>query len=196
MSFEAEHKKLEDVIAWIDASTKGLAIEASDRQMLASGCYDAALEYQAAICVLAAHSLHGSSLALLRVLYEAVVRGLWLGACATDADLERFKRGKLEKKITVLIQEVEAKIGSGVISQFHGTAWKALNGFTHTGMYQVSRRHSPGQLGANYDAVEVNNAMSVAGALGLIAAGQLIALAHRPDLIPPYMERLSAYAAR
>lgn len=196
MSFEAEHQKLKDVIAWIDTSTKGLAIEASERQMLASGCYDAALEYQAAVCVLAGHSLHGSSFALLRVLYEAVVRGLWLGECATDADLERFKRGKLEKKIGLLIQEVETKIGSAVISQFHGTAWKALNGFTHTGMFQVSRRHSPGRLGANYDAVEVNKVMSVAGALGLIAAGQLIGLANRTDLIPQYMERLSAYAKR
>lgn len=195
MTVEVEQNKLVGVVSWIDETTKGLGIEANDRSLLASGCYDAAIEYQAAIAMLSVQGLYGASFALLRVLYEAVVRGLWLSECATLADLERFKRGKLEKTLGAIISEVEAAIGSGVISQFHATAWKALNGFTHTGMHQVSRRHSPGRLGANYDVDEVSRAIGVAGALGLIAAGQLISLADRPDLTSPYLERLAAYTA-
>jgi hypothetical protein len=194
MAVDNEHMRLVDVIAWIDETTTGLELKTNDRTMLASGCYDAALEYQAAIATLSASKLYGALFALLRVLYEAVIRGLWLSECATAADLGRFKRGILKKEIAVIVSEVEAKVGSGVISQFHGTAWKALNGFTHTGMHQVSRRHRIGQLGANYDAKEVCNALGVSGALGLIAAGQLISLADRNDLTTPFLERLVAYA--
>lgn len=194
MAVEKEHSRLVEVIAWIDETTTGLKLKTSDRTMLASGCYDAAIEYQAAIAILSASELYGALFALLRVLYEAVIRGLWLSECATEADLERFKRGILKKDISVILIEVEAKIGSEVISQFHRTAWKSLNGFTHTGMHQVSRRHRIGQLGSNYDAKEVCNALGVSGALGLIAAGQLISLADRNDLTEPYLERLAVYA--
>ena len=109
-------------------------------------CLDVSLEHQAAIALLHASELYGSSLALLRSETEALVRGLWLQHSATEEDLERFKRGKVKQDFQELIDGFEQKTGDGpgVLSGLKERAWKAMNGFTHTGYIQVSRRHSPG----------------------------------------------------
>ncbi|MGC4395161.1 DUF6988 family protein [Hydrogenophaga sp. T2] len=164
--------------------------------MLTIGCLDVAIEHQAAIALLTGASLHGSAFALLRSVAEAFVRGVWLQACATEEQLADFKLGKFHKHFADLINEYEAEIGtpSGVMSQFKASAWKALNGFTHTGFHQVSRRHSPGRLGGNYSEEEISDALGVAGALGLIAAGHLMAMSVQQGSMQPYFDKLDEYA--
>ena len=196
MQAASDHEELVQVIAWIDQYTSGLSFPTDDRTMLALGCFDVAIEHQAAIALLAGASFHGSAFALLRVLAESLIRGLWLLSCATEGELEKFKRGKLDKTFATLINEFETKIGTpaGVLTNFKETAWDALNGFTHTGFHQVSRRHSPGRVEGNYPEQEVTKALGVAGALGLIAAGQLIGMSGQKQLIPLFYERMKKYA--
>lgn len=190
-----EHEALVKLITWIDQNTSGLSYPTDDRTMLALGCFDVAIEHQAGIALLANSRLYGSAFSLLRVLAESLVRGLWLHSCATDAELEKFKRGKLEKTFAKLIEEFEAKIGtpSGVLSNFKATAWDALNGFIHTGFHQVSRRHSPGRVEGSYPNHEITKALRLAGALGLIAAGQLIVMSGKEETLPLYYEQMSKY---
>ena len=185
MQSPVEHERLVQLIKWIDENTAGLAFPTDDRTMLAIGCLDVAIEHQAAIALLTSSSIHGSAFALLRVLAESLVRGLWLHACATDAELAKFKRGKLDKHFQTLISEYELTIGtpSGVLSNFKKTAWHSLNGFTHTGFHQVSRRHTLGRVEGTYPDVEVAKALNVAGALGMIAAGQLLAMSDQAHLL-------------
>jgi hypothetical protein len=196
MEHSREHAALVDVISWIDEHTSGVTLPADERSLLAAGCFDVAIEHQAAIAVLSSSELYGSMLALLRVLSESLVRGLWLLHCATDAELQKFKKGRIDKTFGDLVTDFEATIGtpSGVLSGFKATAWKAMNGFTHTGFIQVTRRHSVGRVGANYFEDEIAKALGVAGALGLIAAGQVIGMSDRADLIPQFTERMSSYA--
>lgn len=193
---QSRHDELIQLVEWIDQNTVGLSFSTDDRTLLAVGCFDIAIEYQAAIALLSEASLYGAAFALLRVLAESLVRGLWLYGCATDAELDKFKRGKLDKSFVKLIEEYEVKIEtpSGVLSKFKASAWDALNGFTHTGFHQVSRRHSSGQVQGNYPDQEVAQALDIAGALGLIAAGQLIAMSGQEQLLPLYIERMSKYA--
>jgi hypothetical protein len=197
MTAAYEHKKLLDLIHWIDTNTAGISLPGDERSLIASGCFDVALEHQAAIALLHSSGLPAPMFALLRVLTESLVRGLWLYRCATDSDIERFKKGTFDKKFGELVSSVESAIGTpnGVLSNFKESAWKALNGFTHTGMIQVSRRHTPGRIEANYPEDEIKKALGVAGALGLIAAGVLIEISGREDLLPKYYERMSSYAA-
>jgi hypothetical protein len=196
MEDSREHTALVDLISWIDEHTSGVTLPADERSMLAAGCFDVAIEHQAAIAVLNSSALYGSMLALLRVLSESLVRGLWLLHCATDTELHKFKQGRVDKSFDDLVTDFEAKIGtpSGVLSGFKATAWKAMNGFTHTGFIQVTRRHSLGRVGANYSKDDIAKALGVAGALGLIAAGQVIGMSDRADLIPKFTERMSSYA--
>lgn len=196
MQAKVEHAALVDLIRWIDDHTAGLTLPSDERSLLAVGCFDVALEYQAAITLLHSSELYGSMLAMLRVLSEALVRGLWLHECASDAELAKFKKGRLKKTFDDLIRQYEDKMGtpSGVLFKFKDSAWKQLNDFTHTGFQQVSRRHKPGRVEANYTDQDLISVLEAAGALGLIAAQQLIVIAGRDDLIPKFMDRMSAYA--
>ena len=196
MQSASEHAKLVELVRWIDDRTAGLTLPADERSQLSVGCFDVALEHQGAIAVLHSAELYGSMLAMLRVLSEALVRGLWLHECAADAELAKFKKGRLEKSLDTLVKDYEEKIGTpgGVLSGFKISAWKQMNDFTHTGFIQVSRRHKPGRVEANYPDEDLSKALGVAGALGLIAAGQLIAIARRQDLLPEFMEKMSSYA--
>jgi hypothetical protein len=196
MQPSSEHERLVQLVDWIDENTAGLAFPADDRTMLSIGCFDVAIEHQAAITLLTSAAIYGSAFALLRVLTESVVRGLWLHACATDAELAKFKRGKLDKPFATLIEEYELKIGtpSGVLSNFKATAWDAFNGFTHTGFHQVSRRHSPGRIEGSYPDQEIVKALGVAGALGLIAAGQLLAMSGTEHWLDGYNNKMTEYA--
>ena len=105
--------------------------------------------------------------ALLRVLTESLVCGLWLLHCATDAELSQFKKEGIDKNFGALINEVEVSIGviTPILSNLKTTAWKAMNGFTHTGFIQVSRRHGEEVVGSNYPDDELKRAQSLAGAL-------------------------------
>jgi len=130
-------------------------------------------------------------------LSESVVRGLWLSSCATEDELAKFKSGKIDKKFYQFVNEYESNIGTpnGVLSGYKLSAWAQLNDFAHTGFLQVSRRHKPGRVEANYSDQDLTNALGAAAALGLIAAGQLIALAKRDDLLPAFTEKVSEFAA-
>jgi hypothetical protein len=195
MDAAKEHAALLEVIVWIDKHTSGVSLPADERSMIASGCFDVALEHQAAIASLYASGLYGSMLAMLRILSESLVRGLWLLHCATEPELAKYKKGNLKKEFGELVREFETHIDTpqGVLSGFKQSGWKAMNGFTHTGFVQVSHRHKPGRIEANYDEPDLCKALGVAGALGLVAAGQIITMPGREELVPLYMAKMTDY---
>jgi hypothetical protein len=191
-----EHAELLELIRWIDENTAGLSFQTGDRNLLAVGCFDVAIEHQAAIALLHSSELYGSAFALLRVLAEALVRGMWLLHCASEEELKKFKRGKIDYTFGELVKAVEEAVGDPlqVLSGFKKTAWTPLNGFTHTGFHQVSRRHKPGRVEASFSDEDLAKGLGVAGALGMIAAGQLAGLSDRKELLAPFFERMEAYA--
>jgi hypothetical protein len=194
----SEIDKLMDVIEWIDENASGISLPSDERSLLASGCFDSTIEHQAAIALLYSSSLYGSMFSLLRIITESLVNGLWILNCATEKEIIKFKKSKLDKNFGELIKEYEAKIddADGILSQFKKSAWKPMNGFVHTGFIQVSRRHSSGNLGGNYEELELSHALGVAGALGLIAAGQLVGMAKRSDLTQPFLDKMEEYGAK
>jgi hypothetical protein len=196
MKAAVEYSKLLEVIAWVDERASEVTLPADERAQLAIGCFDVALEHQAAIALLHSSELYGSELALLRVLAESLVRGLWLLQCADEGQLRKFKKGKLNKKMAELIAEIEGSIGTpnGVLSAFKKNAWPALNDFTHTGFHQVSRRHSPERVEGSYAEDELAKALGVAGALGLIAGAQIVGMSDRRELVSAFVEFMSKYA--
>ena len=92
MKATAEHTKLLEVVAWIDRRTTNLPLPADERSLISVGCFDVAIEHQAAIALLHSSELYGSEMALLRVLAESLVRGMWLLQCATDSDLQKIQK--------------------------------------------------------------------------------------------------------
>jgi hypothetical protein len=198
MKATREHSELCDLIIWIQQHAADVELPSDERSLLAIGCLDVALEHMASIALLHSSELYGSELALLRCETEALVRGLWLLHCANAEDLTRFKNGKVKQDFQELIDAFEAKIGDGpgVLSGLKERAWKAMNGFTHTGFVQVSRRHTPGYVAENYEESELAQALDAAGALGMVAAGQLIGLSPDSEKLPLFIKRMEQYGAK
>jgi len=140
--------------------------------------------------------LFGSAFALVRPLFESYVRAIWLGKCANDSDLMRFQKGTLEKEFKDLVSDVEAHEGYnvGVISKVKSSSWRAMNDFTHGGPLQIIRRITKDEIVANYADEEVAEAISFAGAIGLLATSEIALLANRLDIATELLEEMKAFA--
>lgn len=198
LSPEEEQIALQEVVCWINEHCSSIPTPADERIRIAVGCFDVAIEHQAAIALLSSKKLYGPMFALLRVIMESVVRGLWLSQCASDAEISRFKKKGLDRGKTFnnLIEDIEEKVDytQGPLSTLMKNGWSNLNDFTHTGFNHITRRYGPDSTGANYPKTEISSALALAGALGLIAASQLAELSGSHSLTQSIIERMKEYA--
>jgi hypothetical protein len=192
-------EQLQAVVQWIDEQTRGLRLPADRRSRIAHGCLDLAIEHQAGIYVLAEQPLWGPVYVLIRPLFDATVRAMWLATCATDEELDLFEADKLSRKknFTNLVDELEAKLGhsGGVLSKLRKSSWSILSDFTHTGFKHVLRRNSESQTGPNYSAQETEQVLRLAAGLGLFAATAMADLAGNRELAATCLARAREFAA-
>ena len=165
-------RQSEQFIQWMDEQVEGLSIPTDIRTRLAAGCLDMSLEHQKAIVALIARFLIGSAFALVRPAFEAYVRGVWLQRCASDREVQGFMDGDPGPSMAKTIAAIEQVEGfeSAVLSRAKTAAWRAMNGYVHTGFEQVARRHTSSTIEPNYDPAEVSEVILFANAIGCLAA--------------------------
>lgn len=179
----SEHQELLRVIRWIQEHASGIALPADERSLIVTGCFDVTIESQAAIAQLYQVQLYGPMFALMRVLTEALFRGLWFHVCATNEEIAKFKKGKLEKSFAEMVNAVEVALnGNALLSRIKATSWRAYYDFTHTGFLQITRCHKPGRIESNYPDHELRHTQYVASALGLLAAAILAGMSREEGL--------------
>lgn len=185
----------EALIRWLEQEIDGLEVKSDDRTRLAAGCFGLALEHQRAIVVLISRSIFGSALSLVRSIFEAYVRGVWLYRRASDADLERFKTDKLDCTFESLVQDVERLDGfdEGVLSSVKRQWWKAMNSFTHGGIAQIARRDTGAAITPNYEKEEIAEVLGFANAIALLAAAQITLLAGNEQLAKSVLEKATVF---
>lgn len=103
---------------------------------------------QRAIFDLLAFGHIGAAKALLRVLFEAHVRGKWLYKCASEKQLKQVQVDKIKSSTTgkliqfsEMIEELE-KVSpnlNGTLTEFKNKHWKGLNSLTHSGVLQFKK---------------------------------------------------------
>ncbi len=179
MDIQGEISKSELLIQWLDRKIDGLEVSSAERTRLAAGCLDVALEHQKAIVLLVCKKLYGSAFSLSRLIFEAYVRGVWLHRCASDSEIERYKKDKLKKTFDSLIQDIEKIDGfkEGVLSDVKATNWKAMNSYTHSGYLQLVRRNKKETIEPNYTSEEIIEVLNNANAIGMLCVLQLALLA-------------------
>lgn len=112
---------------------------------------DQAFEHQAAIILLIRSALFGSAFALLRSLVEIVVRGVWIAACATDAEIKRFReKDDIDHSFDEMAKAIDATCGIDFFHDLKKRSWAALNSYTHTGILQLGRRFTGDKLTPSY----------------------------------------------
>jgi len=198
-AIRAAYSDLVSVILWIDEHSKEIDITGDARSLIAAGCFDMALEHQAAIALLVEKQHNGSALALMRVIAEAFIRGMWIARCATDEEVERFQKdNEPQKSLRTLVTEVETAVGNetDTLSNMVKKQWSTLCSFTHTGFRQIVRRYSGALLKPNYPDDEVTHALNFAASIGLLATIELAALSKNLPLGLATKERAEHFAAQ
>lgn len=198
MTIAEEYKALVEVVEWIDEYFISGRLAADQRSLFAQGCFEIAIDNQAAIAVLYASQLHGSIFTLLSGLTLALMRGLWLIHCADDTDISRYKSHQIDKSFSELIGEVESSMGRApnALLGLKAHAWRAMNSVARAAIDPNIWRCSKHALDTQHSEGEIAQALILSAVLGLVAAGQLAGLSGRDDLVELAIQRMQDFANR
>lgn len=143
----------------IDAHLDGLALPSRSNERIAIALFQLAIEHFNSSIILLERNLGGSASALVRLQYEAFIRGLFYRNVASDIDAQKFIDGGEPPKIKDMIAALEGLpvFNSGILSAVHKREWSAMNSFTHGGTPQVVRRFNEGNLVGKTSASEVKH---------------------------------------
>ena len=198
MRIQSLISKSQELIEWLDqhAYDFNLAKDAHSRSRLAVSCFYVALEHHRAIVLLIANGLHGSARALVRILFDTYIRGLWLFRCASADDLEYFKKkDKLKKEIAERIKDIEERSGDDemILSMIKRHTWSAMCSYTHTGMSQLFRYNSSEAIGPNFNEGEIIEALNFANFFGLQSALWMNSVSSNTDRLNGIGEKIDEY---
>jgi hypothetical protein len=149
---------------WLRQVVHNCELPANNRVRAAGSCLTIAQDHHHAIVFLLEGRLYASSFALLRVEFEAYIRGEWLALCATDDEVKQFLKGYEKPKdrpnIDCMIQKLESTpaFEEQKLSCLKQRTWKALCSYTHTDGLHVQRWNTAEAIEPNYsddDLVEV-----------------------------------------
>ena len=99
----------EDLIHWLDRFIEGKSVPSNERAIIVAGCLNLSLEHHKSIVLTTTAKFYGSAFALVRLQFEAYIRGVWLSYCATDQAIEKFKNDKFDVRIGTMISDLEKK---------------------------------------------------------------------------------------
>lgn len=175
----------------IDRDIEGLEFSTSDRARLSAALLDQVNEHHKAFRLLLNNGLCGSSLALVRVIFETMIRGVWIYRCASDKEVERFKVDKI-KSLNELIAEIELfnEIKDGGLSLLKSNIYSQLCSYTHGGYLQAVRRISLDEISPAYSEEEMLEALRLVDFCLVFSTIEIFALANRQDLSECYAKKL------
>ena len=189
------------LIRWLDRLIEGLSIPTIDRAVIVAACQDVAREHHKSIVLTTIEQFHGSAFALVRIEFEAYVRGQWLRYCASDDEVARFKiRDRLDKTFGKIIGDLEDHEAFNVVvlSNIKRESWRDMNSFTHTGLLQVVRRISSTEIGSNYPEEEIVGTLDFADSIAILAVLAIVnvatvELADREALAERLLKRMKEF---
>src|SRR3990172_9140161 len=142
MSIPTELKRQVELVKWINDNLSCPYDLPSRNQQLAHPCFDLAVEHHAAICLLGESELFGSMYSLLRVEFEALVKGLWLRHVASSENIIKYENEDLNIGFGTILKLIENQLGipTSVLLQLKSKQWEIFSSFTHTGYQALVRR--------------------------------------------------------
>lgn len=195
MEIEKQLAKLEEAIQWQDRKIDGIRIPSDERTRIVAGLIDLALEHEKSIGILVERKLYGSVFALVRPLFEAYIRAAWLRYCADESEIEKFKKGKLDKSIHSQIEEIEKVEGYdvGVLSDMKARNWKLMNDFTHGGISQAISRNTSSEITTNYPKEDILSAINFSISIGLFATMEIASIANNEEFAREILEKIKVF---
>jgi len=144
---EAEMKLAEEVVDEVKQKLSAHKFSDEEWSTVVIGFIAQGIEHHAAILLLLRSRLVGSGFALVRSLIDILVRGVWVTACATEAQVRKFREhDKLDLTFGEMSDAIDNACGVDFFYDFKTQSWDALNSYTHTGILQIGRRFTGDKL--------------------------------------------------
>lgn len=165
----------------LDEMLKHIADEVSDTVyppgrsvQMSLAYYQIVLDHHRAIANLLYIKCYASAFSLARPMYEALVKGAWIGHVTTDDQAEqRYKQRKelddIEKLTDQLLKADLSSVISAQLKNIKQKYWKVLSSLTHVGYAQVSRWLNPTGVAPAYEDAELNELSNFACFMALSA---------------------------
>lgn len=174
-------KLAEDFGAALYYLVNGVEMMQTERNRVVGASFAIALDHHHAIVFLMKNTFYSSSFVLLRCLFEAYLRGLWLKHCATDDQVTSFFGGAEPPKS--MLREIESTPAfmDKVLSRVKKESWNTMCAFTHTGGLHLQRWQSPDAIEPQFDTVELEECLNFSELFGAMAVLELIQLSKSGD---------------
>lgn len=172
------------LVEWTLSRLHGLEISRANATLIPGLLLDLCIEHHAGIVQMVTMKMYGSSYALLRPQFEALVRALWLNLFATDDQLRLFVERDALPKVGVMLSAIEGHpdFESSVLAWLGRDGWNSMCGYTHGGMHQLARRADGANIEPQYAPNEIVEVIKAAGTFALIALLQIARIAKNAGL--------------
>ena len=180
-----------DLVRWLATEMNDVPMAATLRNRLAGGCFSIVQDHHTAVIVLLEQGLYASAFALVRSIYEAYVRGLWLFHSATDDQLAKFAAGKEPPKMAAMLEAIEQDPAyeGGTLSRIKAESWSDLCSYAHTGSLQVTRWQSETAIEQNFPREELIEVTKFSASIALLSGIGIASLAENEELALRLLER-------
>ncbi|WP_425250865.1 DUF6988 family protein [Geothrix campi] len=198
MQMSEEIVQAETIRQWVQQALSGREFARTSRSVLAAGCFDTVIEHQQGITLLLKEKLCGPAFSLARPVFETFVRGLWLSYCATEEDLNRFRRDKVKPTLSEIITALEIlpQFSEGVLSRVKATGFDYMSSYTHGGFQQIVRRIGDDVLEPQYNDDEQIEITRSTTSYVLLAGIEIANLANDLPLAQSILDKTIEYAKR
>jgi hypothetical protein len=155
----------------------------SARIVVSGNLCQMSIEHSCAFRGLAESRMFASGFVVLRAQFEAAVRAVWALYSATDnhisrisarlsTDTEQLAKNlpQVQEMLESLASAPNAKVPFDALSEFKGSAWRALNSYTHGGIHPLNR------MADGYPTELIIANVKVSNALAMVAAMQFCVL--------------------
>ena len=147
-----------DLSIWLHEKTDKRSFsvrEEGRKRQIGVALLQQSLDLSDAIIVLLEANFPGPSWSLARPLFESYVRGIWILRCASNTDVERFRKTRVPK-FERLLEEIEREASSHAkwIRITHNNM-KHFHDFTHGGIEHAMRRINDGVVEPSFPESEL-----------------------------------------
>jgi hypothetical protein len=171
-----------------DIATRGAELRERAHEMLLPHAYDGhlkarilmgyvdiALEHHRAIWTLHERKLNGSALAMVRLVFDAWLRAMWITAKATEQQCEQAwldtlpfplmheRRDQIKEAYFAIATANDPEFAE-LVTRFLDwlkALWKVLSSYTHSGGRQIARRFTGDQVKPSYSDIEIAQALNL-----------------------------------
>lgn len=177
----------------LDNIINGLKLDSEVRSKMTAASHYIVREHHKAIIMLIQHRLDTAAFALVRAIFEAHVRGIWLGRCASEKQIEDYKNDN-SPKINTMIKCIENLDGydGGTLSDVQKRSQRAMNSYAHAGFQHSVRLMTEDSVEPNYDPDEVVDVLRFTSALACLSALDLCRLANKEEYMAAILGELQS----